>query len=85
MSSSARTGKFQSCAQETATSLFWGNDGKTHLFDVFVDYHLITTRCDDESYKALLRSWGYGTERKQDRNSVGTGGGFHDKEIQERT
>ena len=70
MSSLARTGKFQSCAQasdiivESATSLFWGDDGKTHLFDVFVDYHLITTRCDDKSYKALLRSWGYGTERK---------------------
>ena len=31
---------------------------------VFVDYNLITNRCDDNSYKELLRSWGYGTERK---------------------
>ena len=31
---------------------------------VFVDYNLITNRCDDNSYKELLRSWGYGSERK---------------------
>ena len=31
---------------------------------VFVDYHLLANRCDDDSYKLLIRSWGYGTQRK---------------------
>ena len=30
----------------------------------FVDYHIIANGCDDDSYKALIRSWGYGTEKK---------------------
>ena len=53
-------------------SHFSGNVGQyikrlNKLEWVFVDYHLMTNRCDDDSYKMLIRSWGYGTERNTDQ------------------
>ena len=53
-------------------SRFSGNVGQyikrlNKLEWVFVDYHLMTNRCDDDSYKMLIRSWGYGTERNTDQ------------------
>ena len=37
---------------------------------VFIDYNICPNNCDDNSYKALLRSWGYGTEKKKDGNNA---------------
>ena len=31
---------------------------------VFFDYYICPNKCDNNSYKAFLRSWGYGTEKK---------------------
>ena len=55
--------------KKTLPSSFSGNVGQTREMLnnckwEFVDYHIIANRCDDDSYKALLGSWGYGTEKK---------------------
>jgi len=55
--------------KKTLPSSFSGNVGQfREMLDnckwEFVDYHIIANMCDDDSYKAVIRSWGYGTEKK---------------------